>query len=63
MIALPVAYYLMSIWLNGFTYHINLDLWIFIVAMVFSVIISYLTVISQIIQGARVKAVDVLKYE
>lgn len=43
-LSIPVAYMLMSQWLNGFAYHIDLQVWIFVMAGAATMLIALLTV-------------------
>jgi len=63
IIALPLAYFLVKILLQGFAYRTNLDLWIFIVVGMVAFAISLITVGYQTIKAARADPVDSLKYE
>lgn len=44
VIATPIAYYLMKQWLDGFVYKIGLELWLFAVAGLATLIIAFITV-------------------
>jgi ABC-type antimicrobial peptide transport system permease subunit len=51
-IAVPIAYYILSYWLQGFEYRTNLDWWIFVVAGCGAIFITLLTVSFQAIKSA-----------
>ncbi|GAA4489585.1 ABC transporter permease [Gluconacetobacter tumulicola] len=53
LIAWPVAWALMRIWLNGFDQRIALTPWPFIEATLSAILIGYATVIAQTLQAAR----------
>jgi putative ABC transport system permease protein len=63
VIAIPVAYYLMQWWLEGFAYRTNISLWIFVLAGVGALLIAWLTVSWQSIKAALANPVDSLKAE
>jgi putative ABC transport system permease protein len=60
---MPVAYYIMNIWLNGFEYRINIQWWILVVAAVGAVMIALLTISFQTIKAAMENPVNSLKSE
>lgn len=63
MIAWPIAYYVMSKWLNDFAYRINIGPGIFLIAGFTVLIISLLTVAYQSIKAAIANPVKSLRYE
>ncbi len=63
LIASPVAWWLMHEWLNGFAYHINIEWWVFIIACLVSVIISFVTIGYQSLKAALMNPVISLKSE
>ena len=63
IIATPVAYYFMKQWLQNFTYRINLGAGIFLVAVLFSIVIAWLTVGWRAIRAARANPVKSLRTE
>jgi len=63
LIAWPVGFYLMSRWLQGFAYHIELALWMFVAAGALALAIAWLTVWSHACQVARQHPVSALRYE
>jgi putative ABC transport system permease protein len=52
VIAIPVAYYAMQSWLDGFAYRISVPWWIFAVAAFIALVIAFLTISSQAIKAA-----------
>ena len=62
-IAVPIAWYSMNIWLEGFAYRIELSPTIFISGLVISMIIAIATVGYQAAKAARANPVDALKDE
>lgn len=63
IIASPVAWYVMSKWLQNFAYRINISLWMFITAGLFAIIIAIITVSFQAIKAAIANPVKSLKTE
>jgi putative ABC transport system permease protein len=63
LIAWPIAYYCASRWLNGFAYHVNLELWMFLAAGTIALTIALVTVSGQAFLAARAKPVRALRYE
>ncbi|MEO9871711.1 MAG: ABC transporter permease, partial [Ekhidna sp.] len=62
IVAVPVVYYFMGIWLNNFSYRIELSLWIFIagglITFLFGIGISSL----KSVKAARANPIESLKY-
>jgi putative ABC transport system permease protein len=63
VIAWPIAWWLMRRWLDGFAYHVPLDLWPFLVGGVFTLVVTLGTVAAQAILVARQPPVMALRYE
>ncbi|MFO7827117.1 MAG: ABC transporter permease [Bacteroidales bacterium] len=63
IIAAPLAYFAMNKWLNSFAYKTSLSWWIFVVAIVISLIIALSTIFYHTITTARKNPVDSLRYE
>ncbi|HNP96722.1 MAG TPA: FtsX-like permease family protein, partial [Cyclobacteriaceae bacterium] len=63
LIAWPVAWYLMNLWLDSFAYHIEMNLLIYIVSGIVAVVIALLTVSSQTIKAALTNPSQTLRYE
>jgi putative ABC transport system permease protein len=63
LIAAPVAWWLMHEWLNDFAYHVNIEWWIFVIACLLSVIISFITIGYQSLRAAMTNPVVSLKSE
>ena len=63
LIASPLAYYLMSQWLNGFAYRINIGPVVFLIAISSVILITILTVGFQAIKAALVNPVKSLRSE
>jgi len=63
MIASPVAYYFMYVWLQNFAYRINISWWVFAVAGLSAVLIAILTISYQTIRAALANPVRSLRTE
>jgi putative ABC transport system permease protein len=63
MIASPLAWYFMNLWLKDFEYRVNINLWIFLIAGVASVSIAFLTVSFQSIRAAISNPIKSLRTE
>ena len=63
IIAIPIAYYFMSNWLEDFAYRINISWWIFAVSGAIALLIALLTVSYQAIKAAIANPVESLRYE
>jgi len=63
VIAWPAAYVVMRRWLEGFAYHIDLALWMFVAASALALVIAVLTVAGHTLLVARAQPVAALRYE
>lgn len=63
VISAPVAYYIMHQWLQNYTYRIPLSASIFILAIISSIIIAWVTVAHRAIKTALVNPVNTLRTE
>ncbi len=63
VIAVPLAYYLMDVWLKGFTYHTPMQWWVFAGSALLAVIVALLTVSYQAIKAALSNPVKSLRTE
>jgi putative ABC transport system permease protein len=63
LIAFPVAYLGLKLWLGKFYYHINIEAWIFFLAAILALAIALITVIYQAIRSAKANPVEALQYE
>ncbi|SEW28018.1 ABC-type antimicrobial peptide transport system, permease component [Chitinophaga sp. YR573] len=61
LIAIPVAWYLMSEWLQKYTYHTAINWWVFVIAGCGGLILTLLTVSFQAIKAAIANPVKSLK--
>jgi putative ABC transport system permease protein len=63
LIAWPLAWWMMSKWLEGFPYHTNLSPLLFVSAGAGVVVIAFLSVAIQTMKAATVNPAQTLKYE
>lgn len=63
LFAAPVSAWLMSEWLSGFAYKIELSWWIFASAGIAALLIALFTISFQAVQSARANPVDSLRSE
>jgi len=63
LIAWPLAYYVMTKWLQNFAYRIRINIWMFLGSAVIALLIALFTVSYQSLKAARNDPVDSLRYE
>jgi putative ABC transport system permease protein len=63
IIAIPLAWYLMSGWLQDFAYSITMEWWIFAIAGLLAIAVAFLTVSFQSIKAALANPIKSLKTE
>lgn len=63
VIAIPVAWYLMSRWLEGFAYRITISWWIFVLAGIAALLIALFTISFQAVKAAITNPVKSLRSE
>ena len=63
VIASPIGWYVMNIWLNGFAYKIDIEWWVFVLAGSLSILIALLTVSFQSIKAGLKDPVKSLRTE
>lgn len=63
VLAIPVAWWGMSYWLDSFAYHGNISVWSVLLAGLFAILISWFTVGMQTIRAAKANPVDSLRFE
>ena len=63
LIASPLAYYLMNLWLQDFAYRIQLNWWVFGLAGGLTVLIAVMTIGFQSVRAARANPVNSLRTE
>jgi len=63
LIAFPIAYAGMKLWLGKFAHYINIEAWFFFLAAILALVIALATVSFQAIRSARANPVEALQYE
>ena len=63
VVAWPLAYYGMTRWVQGFAYRITIDIWVFLVAGLFVLVVAVLTVGIEAVRAASANPVESLRYE
>ena len=63
LIASPIAYYFMHLWLQDFAYRINISWWIFLVSGVSAILIALVTISFQSVKAALANPVKSLRSE
>jgi ABC-type antimicrobial peptide transport system permease subunit len=63
LIASPIAYFMLSHWLENYEYRTNLSWWIFALAGLGSLLITLLTVSFQAIKAALINPAKILRNE
>ena len=63
LIALPISYFMVDIWLDGFAFKIELGWWYFVISGAVAMLIAWLTVGMQALKTARISAVNSLRSE
>lgn len=63
MIAIPVAFIIVTQWLRKYDFKMDLTVWPFLAALVLSILIAILTVSFQTLKVAKANPIDALKYE
>ncbi len=61
VIASPIAWYAMYKWLSGYSYRISINVWVFVLALCLTVLISVITVSFQAIKAALTNPVKSLR--
>ncbi len=63
VLAIPLAYYLISLWLDNYALQISLEWWLFATPILLILLIAFGTIIGQTIKSALQNPVDSLRYE
>ena len=63
VIAWPVAYLIMRMWLRNFAYRMRMDVFLFLLSGIAALVIAWLTVSYQAMKAAQSNTVDALRYE
>jgi ABC-type antimicrobial peptide transport system permease subunit len=61
MIAIPLAYYYLSKWLDNYEYHVTISVWVFILALVAAILITLVTVSVHAVRAAMTNPVKSLR--
>ena len=61
LIAAPIAWWAMNIWLQDFAYRIELNWWVFLVVGLVAILIAFLTIGSQSLKAALANPVEAIK--
>ncbi len=63
ILACPIAWFIMSKWLQNFSYHTSIAWWTFVLAGGGAVMIALITITWQSFKAARINPVECLRYE
>ena len=63
IIAIPLAWNIMSDWLTNFSYRITLSPWMLLVPCLFSLLIAFLSVFVQIGRAVRANPIESIRTE
>lgn len=63
IMGLPLAYWLMSLWLENYVFRIELGWWFYTIPLVFLFAMAVLSIISKVVSTVRVNPVESLRYE
>ena len=63
LLAIPVAYFVMKLFLQEFAYHTSLNWWIFALAGIAALVIAILTVSYQSVRTSLINPAESLRYE
>ncbi|HET6557440.1 MAG TPA: FtsX-like permease family protein [Prolixibacteraceae bacterium] len=62
-LSVPVTIYVMTKWLNNFSYHTTISWWVFFVAFATAAMVVLSTVFIQSFKASRINPVEALRYE
>jgi len=63
VIATPISWYIMDLWLERFAYKIDLSIWIFLLAGIIAILLVLLSTSYQALKAAYKNPVDAIRYE
>ena len=63
LIAWPLSWWLLTKWLQNFSYHTNISLWIFPLAGILALVIAIMTTTWQAYSAANTNPAETLKFE
>ena len=61
LISIPIAWWTMNVWLQGFAYRINISWWVFLVAALLAMLIGVTTVAFQAAKAATSNPIKTLR--
>jgi putative ABC transport system permease protein len=61
LIAWPIAWYFMNEWLSGFAYHIEMNIFTYLIAGMLALVITLITISSQTIKAALTNPATILR--
>lgn len=62
-LAVPIAIWASNLWLKGYAYHINLNIWMFILTALAALLIAFITISLKTVRAAQRNPVDSLRHE
>jgi len=63
LLAVPVAYFGMTEWLNEFAYRLDINIWPFVIGGLLALVIAWLTISYQTLRAAKTNPVESLRHE
>ncbi|OEK05116.1 ABC transporter permease [Roseivirga misakiensis] len=63
LLSLPLAYFLMTNWLNSYTFRIDIGLWFFLIPFAMIICLAVISVVGKILSVVRANPVEALRYE
>lgn len=63
VLSIPVAWYVLGLWLENFAFHIQVSIWAFILGGLASLAVAMLSISFHIVKAASSNPVDAIKYE
>jgi ABC-type antimicrobial peptide transport system permease subunit len=63
VLAFPLAWYAMSMWLRQYSYRVDIHWWVFVLAGAMAMIISFFTISFQSVKAALMNPVKSLRAE
>ena len=63
LLSIPVTNYFMNKWLSDFSYHTNINWWVYIVAFLVALVVVCITVFFYSYKASRINPVEALRYE
>jgi putative ABC transport system permease protein len=63
LLASPIAYYIMSGWLQNFAYKVTVGPLVFVAALILSLLMAYITISANTLKTARTNPAETLRHE